>query len=126
MPFEYAHSRKACYQYSWDWAPYLNTAGIWQPVHIQSYDEVKIDYVWARTRAVTKDRAIINFAIALELPDNNEGVVDNYEFSISQNGIHLATFDAHEQYTYHDININGPKLWWPNGIGEPHIYDFKV
>ena len=37
MPFEYAHTRKACYQYSWDWAPYLNTAGIWQPVYLESF-----------------------------------------------------------------------------------------
>ena len=32
MPFEYAHTRKACYQYSWDWAPYMNTLGIWDDI----------------------------------------------------------------------------------------------
>jgi len=34
----------------------------------------------------------------------------------------VATFNANEQYTYFDINVENPKLWWPNGIGEPHIY----
>ena len=80
MPFEYAHSRKACYQYSWDWAPYLNTIGIWKSVYLESYQELKIDYVWARTRAVTKAKATINFAIALEIPNNPEGQVSNYEY----------------------------------------------
>ena len=34
MPFQYAQTRKACYQYSWDWAPYLNTNGIWKGVYL--------------------------------------------------------------------------------------------
>lgn len=34
MPFVYAHTRKACYQYSWDWAPFLNTLGIWKRVYL--------------------------------------------------------------------------------------------
>lgn len=53
MPFEYAQSRKACYQYSWDWAPYMNTLGIWLPVHIHYYNAVKIDYVWIRNKEIT-------------------------------------------------------------------------
>lgn len=53
MPFKYAHTRKACYQYSWDWAPLLITMGIWKDVEIQFFDEVKIDYVWARNKIVS-------------------------------------------------------------------------
>lgn len=65
MPFAYAQTRKACYQYSWDWAPYLNTLGIWKGVYLQSYQEVKLDYVWVRTRSISKERATVNFAAAL-------------------------------------------------------------
>lgn len=50
MPFKYAHTRKACYQYSWDWAPEIVTMGIWKDVELHVYDEIKIDYVWARNR----------------------------------------------------------------------------
>lgn len=38
MPFQYAHTRKACYQYSWDWAPYLNTLGIWKNIYLESFN----------------------------------------------------------------------------------------
>jgi len=65
MPFAYAHTRKPGYQYSWDWAPYLNTLGIWKKVYLESFNEVKIDYVWARTRSIKKEKAVVNFAIAL-------------------------------------------------------------
>lgn len=68
MPFDYAHTRKACYQYSWDWAPYLNTLGIWKKVYIESFEDVQIDYVWARNRYISEKKAIINFAVALDVP----------------------------------------------------------
>jgi beta-mannosidase len=50
MPEIFAHTRKAAYQYSWDWAPNLNTMGIWKDVYLHSYSHVMIDYVWVRTR----------------------------------------------------------------------------
>lgn len=31
-----------------------------------------------------------------------------------------------DQYAYIDVEIPNPKLWWPNGIGEPNMYDFNV
>ena len=54
MPFIYAHTRKPCYQYSWDWAPYLNTMGLWKPVYTRAYNNIKIDYVWARNKMVSE------------------------------------------------------------------------
>jgi beta-galactosidase/beta-glucuronidase len=35
-------------------------------------------------------------------------------------------FPANEKYSYTDVRIDNPELWWPNGIGKPHIYDFVV
>jgi beta-mannosidase len=38
----------------------------------------------------------------------------------------VATVPLREQYTYYDLHVENPKLWWPNGIGEPYVYDFNV
>ena len=126
MPFVYAHTRKACYQYSWDWAPFLNTMGIWQSVYLRSYKEVTVDYVWVRTRMVSQEKATINFAVALkEVPSG--GLEGEYKYTIElANGKELASFPAKEKYSYYDVHIEEPQLWWPNGIGEPYIYDFVV
>lgn len=127
MPFDYAQTRKACYQYSWDWAPYLNSMGLWKPVYLESYTKIKMDYVWVRTRSIAKAKATVNFAIALEMPDpEGKGLLEDYEFAILQDGESVATFSPSEEYTYHDVIVSNPKLWWPNGIGEPHIYDYRV
>lgn len=124
MPFAYAHTRKACYQYSWDWAPYLNTLGIWKNVYLESFKEVKFDYVWVRTRSINKDRATINFAVALDW--NIKELSLSYQVKVLLGGNEIAAFPAREKYSYYDVHINNPELWWPNGIGKPHIYDFVV
>ena len=124
MPFAYAHTRKACYQYSWDWAPYLNTLGIWKNVYLESFKEVKLDYVLVRTRSINKDRATINFAVALDW--NIKELSLSYQVKVLLGGNEIAAFPAREKYSYYDVHINNPELWWPNGIGKPHIYDFVV
>ncbi len=72
MPFRYAHTRKACYQYSWDWAPLLNTLGIWKSVSIRLYDKVRFNYVWARNKVLSNEEATINFAAQLTTNPYNE------------------------------------------------------
>jgi beta-mannosidase len=37
------YSRKAAYQYGWDWGPRLVTVGIWKPVKLEAWDSAKID-----------------------------------------------------------------------------------
>ena len=31
-----------------------------------------------------------------------------------------------ENAAYSEVTIANPKFWWPNGIGQPHMYDFVV
>jgi beta-mannosidase len=38
-------SRKAAYQYGWDWGPRLVTVGIWRPVKLVGYDFAKLSDV---------------------------------------------------------------------------------
>jgi beta-mannosidase len=38
LPFNYSHSRKAAYQYGWDWGPRLVSAGIWKPIFVRAFD----------------------------------------------------------------------------------------
>lgn len=124
MPFEYAHTRKACYQYGWDWAPYLMTLGIWKNIYIESFNDLQINYVWARNRFISEKKAIINFAVALDIP---EVIEENYHVIIKHNNKTVGkSAIIKERNIYVDVEILEPKLWWPNGIGNPHIYDFVV
>lgn len=88
MPFKYAHTRKACYQYSWDWAPYLNTLGIWKNAYIESFDDLQFNYVWARNRYIGESKAVINFAVALDIPEKIEG---NYKIVVKYEGKEIGS-----------------------------------
>ena len=108
MPFIYAHVRKPCYQYSWDWAPYLNTMGIWKPVYTRAYDDIKIDYVWARNRMVSEQEAIINFAVAFTVPDEDQFNPTGYVISVEdQNKNHNET-KITNKHVYFDLKISDP------------------
>jgi beta-mannosidase len=39
LPANYSFTRKAAYQYGWDWGPRVLTVGIWRPVNIVIYDD---------------------------------------------------------------------------------------
>lgn len=123
MPFDYAHTRKACYQYSWDWAPYMNTMGIWLPVYLHLYDEIKIDYVWIRNKAITKSKAVLDIVLALDKVNDEISLIDNIELRIKQDLVE-KTYKITSKFSHCEIIIDQPKLWWPNNIGTPFVYEF--
>jgi beta-mannosidase len=49
-----------------------------------------------------------------------------YFLKILLNNTELNQVEVKEKNVYKDIEIKNPLLWWPNGAGIPHIYDFVV
>ena len=43
LPQNYSFTRKAAYQYGWDWGPRILTLGIWKEVNILIYNHIKIE-----------------------------------------------------------------------------------
>lgn len=43
MPQNYSFTRKASYQYGWDWGPRILTVGIWKDVNILIYNDSRIE-----------------------------------------------------------------------------------
>lgn len=117
MPFKYAHTRKACYQYSWDWAPYLNTLGIWKDVYVRLYEKIRFDYVWARNKQIASDEAIINFAIKFGTNPYGENLEQLYSVAVFHKDEKLNSINITENTAYLDVAIKNPSFWWPNGIG---------
>ncbi|MDN4030248.1 beta-mannosidase [Chryseobacterium gambrini] len=112
--------RKAQYQFGWDWGPRLVTAGIWKDVKLNFWNAARLDHVKIEQKNLTKQKADLN--IQAEIFTEKEG---KYTFSIngkSQNislksGLNLISIP---------YQIQNPKLWQPNGWGNPNLYDIKV
>ena len=48
-------TRKAAYHFGWDWGPRFVTMGIWKPVYLKFYNEVKINHVLTETKKLDED-----------------------------------------------------------------------
>jgi len=46
------HTRKAPYQYGWDWGPRLVTSGIWRPVFLEAWDDARVNDLHIKTREI--------------------------------------------------------------------------
>jgi beta-mannosidase len=117
-------TRKAPFHYGWDWGPRLVTSGIWRPVVLKAWNHAVIDDVYVMTRYINDERA--NLAGRAEIEVAQPGfytfslTVDGAESGLSEtvdmaSGINVIPFE---------FNIDNPKLWWTNGLGEPYLYDF--
>jgi beta-mannosidase len=112
--------RKAQYQFGWDWGPRLVTAGIWKDVKLNFWNNAKIQNIKIEQNSLTKQKAQLNIQTEIfaqiegkySLLINNKK--ENIQLKKGKNTIQIL------------FTINNPKLWQPNGWGDPNLYDIKI
>jgi beta-mannosidase len=117
---EKVFTRKAQYQYGWDWGPRLVTAGIYEPIKLHFWNSLKIDNIRYKQNSLTDELAKLNFIITLNC--EKEG---NYNLKINDktSGFNLKKGVNQVQFPFEILN---PKRWWTNGLGEAHLYPFQI
>lgn len=117
-------TRKAGYHYGWDWGPRFVTSGIWRPVFLKAWNNVKINNVQiiqesvsstkAELKAIFEVQSTVNGSAELEISCSNEA-------SLKANGkISLKPGVCKGEVNF---SINNPKLWWTNGLGDAFLYN---
>ena len=59
-------TRKAGYHYGWDWGPRLVTSGIWRPVKLQGWNELRLEDVFHRQTEVSSEAARVETQVEIE------------------------------------------------------------
>ncbi|MDY2586272.1 beta-mannosidase [Winogradskyella aquimaris] len=120
---ERVFTRKAQFQYGWDWGPKLNTSGIWRPIKLIASNSLRIKDVFIHQLMLSDSIAKLNFQMDL-LNNKTEG----YTFELFVNDTLVKKIKDGFQYSPYSIpfQIKTPKLWWPHNLGEPYLYDIKV
>ncbi|WP_439152240.1 beta-mannosidase [Winogradskyella sp.] len=128
LPYELAEgnrifTRKAQFQYGWDWGPKLNTSGIWRSVKLVGWNDFKINDLHVKKIKLDKKNA----ALLLEF-NNNIKINREYSFDVYINDSLQTKFKNPNPLmpTWIPLIIKKPKLWWPHNLGEPYLYDIKV
>ncbi len=128
---EKVFTRKAQYQYGWDWGPRLVTCGIYKPVYLNCWNDVRLNDLsyfiqtlhdsvanigFATETESTKD---LNLELELHLGLNDtsaKAFQKSYTLTIKK-GIQRDTF-------YY--SIRKPQLWYSNGLGKANLYHARL
>ncbi len=120
-------ARKPQYSFGWDWSPRVATTAIAGDVRIRVMDQACIRHV--SLRPVRHGKEVLVTALV---------TVDHFHYYKTGEGTIMVTlsdrqgrqFTAQRHlllrsgYNYGEVvlHIADPQLWWPNGLGEQHLY----
>jgi beta-mannosidase len=122
--------RKPQYSWGWDWNPRVPTCGITGNVVIRSLKTAVIRDVYATTRR--EEGVCIDLQVTLEsldwigtadgeitvkITDEDGNSFESTKDVFLRSGLNFVPFT---------IELDRPRLWWPNGMGEQHLYTIEV
>jgi beta-mannosidase len=124
------YTRKAPYNYGWDWGPRFLTEGIWQPVRLEMWDALRIDNFHIDQQKVSSDTATLTADLDIEAgkPTTATLALAHNELSGTQtnDGNQTLQLDAGMNHVSFPIRIAAPKLWYPVGYGAQSRYQFSA
>ena len=118
-------TRKAGYHYGWDWGPRLVTSGIWRPVKLLGYNSAKLNDIHFIQQSVGEESASFTTEIEIEASKDFSGKIS---IGVDSKTVNKQTLDIKKGKHIYKVNfeIDNPKLWWPNGLGEQKLYVVEV
>lgn len=120
-------TRKAGYHYGWDWGPRFVTSGIWRPVKLKMWNQLRIKDVFIKQPSVTNELAKIETDFSLQVNNDTEVSViiinKNADQIVVEKKLSVSKGDNSISIPF---EIENPKLWWSNGLGDAHIYTFEL
>jgi len=114
-------TRKAAYQFGWDWGPKIVTMGIWRPIELVSYENNKMEDVIIHTKILNEQNADLVAQLSL----SNQPTKNQY-CKIYVDGEFAKRSDFNHKEITIDFNVSQPKFWWPNGWGKANLTNIKL
>lgn len=116
--------RKAQYHYGWDWGPVLLTAGPWKEIRLEAYT-ARIADLHAPVE-VSPDLSKATFPVKLELEGSTEGLQTHIALLDPDGETIIERSVPAKHRTIARLELDRPKLWWPNGHGQQPLYTLQV
>src|ERR1700680_1643976 len=125
-----SYTRKAPYNYGWDWGPRYMTEGIWQPVRLEAWDALHIENFHIHQQKITSGLANITAEVEIEAsqPITATLSLSHDEMSATQtaDGNQTLQLNAGINHVSVPIRITAPRLWYPVGYGSQSRYHFSA
>src|SRR6202451_477472 len=120
----------------WDWIPAIRDrdSGIWQPVTLKVTRSLKLGDAQVVTSFPDHDTS--HAAVEIDVPVinfSNRSVEASVDASMEQVAIHKSVMVPPGESVvklapaeFAQLNLQHPRLWWPNGYGKPELYHLKL
>ena len=120
----------------WDWIPSIRdrNTGIWQDVTLTATGAVEVGDLSVVTTIPKADRSEADVEIEAPLTNTSGAAVDG-EVTASFDNVKVTkhvslapgeTVVRLEPADFAQLKVQNPKLWWPNGYGEPTLHALEV
>jgi hypothetical protein len=120
----------------WDWIPGIRDreTGIWQDVTLTATDSVEIGDLQVVTVLPKADRSEADIEIEAPLTNTSNVPVEG-DLEAAFDGVkvvrHVTLAPGEsvvrlEPEDYPQLKVPHPRLWWPNGYGEPALHTLRV
>ena len=120
----------------WDWIPGIRdrNTGIWQDVTLSASGVVQIGDLQVVTTLPKPDRSEADIEIEVPLQNTSNQAVEG-DLTVSFDDVkitrHLklvagANVVRLEPAEFTQLKVQHPRLWWPNGYGEPTLHTLHV
>lgn len=119
------YARKAGYNYGWDWGPRLITAGIWKPVYLDCWSDIRLKPSQIVTNKADIRKASMKAFVELESDNATEATVEilsegkTLYKAVKSIAVGANLFEC-------PFNVLKPALWWTKALGGQKIYDFDI
>lgn len=119
-------ARKAGYHYGWDWGPRLVTSGIWRPIVLETWNGPKINNVQVIQNEVDASKA--DLTLIAEIIADNDDEAARLDFTADGKPLASKVVALKKGLNRIEVpaKVKKPRLWWPNGLGEPYLYDLTT
>jgi hypothetical protein len=120
----------------WDWIPGIRDrdTGLWLPVELQAHGAVKIGDPHVVTDLPLPDTDSADITIAVPL-DNADAAPQQVTIRAAFDGVTVektvTAAPGESSVTlapkeFAQLHVLHPKLWWPNGYGDPALHDLTL
>lgn len=121
----------------WNWLPVVRgrNTGIWNDVYIRETADVTVHDAWVSPVLSLPDTTKAALTVEAKLKNHSGSLVSGIlKFETEKISIDVpVTLAAGEKRVirltpkdFKALNIRNPRLWWPNGYGQPNLYKSKV
>ena len=121
------YTRKAPYQYGWDWGPRFVTSGVWKPVNLAAWDNARIEDLQIKQNKLSKESADLSAIVEVISLGTNDATIE-VENTTDKKIVATRTIKLTNGVNKIplDFVLANPKLWYPIGLGEQSLYTFKA